>query len=128
MEKQVINIPPIVLEWSDWTPWDNLKIDARHGGGVKVPSGVSGVYEAKYRDSEERLHIGETDNLRQRVKDGLVKGTIPHKAGIEIRDRKEVSKIVVRWAITDRRFVAQAALHEWHKERFGKFPKHTKRT
>jgi long-subunit fatty acid transport protein len=31
-EKEVIKIPLIKLEWSDWSSWDNLKIDARKGG------------------------------------------------------------------------------------------------
>lgn len=55
MEDEVITIPHIRLRWSDWTLWADLKIDARHGRGIRVPSGVSGVYEVKYADTDERL-------------------------------------------------------------------------
>ena len=127
MAKEIINIPPIVLEWSDWIPWDDVKADARNGG-VEVPNGVPGVYEAKCRGSEERLTIGETDDLRRRIKEHLVRGKGRHSSGERIRAQEDISKIVVRWAITDRRAVAQAALHERHVERFGRLPKYVKRT
>jgi len=127
LAKEVINIPPIVLEWSDWIPWDDLKADARYGG-VKVPNGVPGVYEAKYGDSDERLTIGETGDLRRRIKEHLVRGKGRSTSGEGIRAQEDVSKIVVRWVITDRRAVAQAALHERHVERFGRLPKYVKRT
>jgi len=48
MEKEEISIPSIVLQWSNWSAWDDLKVDARYGGGVKVPNGEPGVYEVKY--------------------------------------------------------------------------------
>lgn len=127
MEKQVINIPPVELEWSDWFPWDDLKIDAR-SGGVKVLNRVPGVYEVKYGDNEERLTIGGTNNLRFRIKQGLVKGKTRHSAGKKIRANEDTSKLVVRWAVTSRPRAVEEELHRLYTEKFGKLPKYTKRT
>ena len=126
--EEIINIEPIVLRWSDWVSWDDLKIDARHGGGVRVPNYIPGVYEVKYRDSEERLTIGETSNLRMRIKQGLVKGKTPHSSGYKIRTTEDVSRLVVRWAITDRPKAVEEELHRRYKSKFGKSPKYTERT
>ena len=43
-EKQVIAIPLIELIWSEWIPWDALKLDARTMNGIKVPNETPGVY------------------------------------------------------------------------------------
>jgi len=48
-EKQTISIPSIELEWSEWFLWNDLMKDARKNG-IKIPNGVSGVYEARYQD------------------------------------------------------------------------------
>jgi len=127
MEKEEINIPPIVLEWSEWIPWDNLKIDMRYGCGVRVPT-APGVYEAKYRDDEKRLTIGKASDLRMRIKQGLVKGKVPHSTGERIRAHEDVSRIVVRWAVTNRPAAVEEELHERHRAKFGTLPKHTKHT
>lgn len=76
LERQATKTSPINLEWSQWVFWDALKLDARKGG-IKVPSKKSGVYEARYRGTGERLTIGKASDLRMRVKQGLVKGTPP---------------------------------------------------
>ena len=127
MEKEVIEIPRIELEWSDWTPWDNLKVDAR-GGGIEVPNKVPGVYEARYIDAEERLTIGKASDLRMRIKQGLIKGKILHSAGEKIRDNEDTSRIVVRWSITDRPAAVEEKLHKRHINMFGKLPKYVKHT
>jgi len=127
MEKEEINIPTIVLDWREWIPWDDFKIDVRYGGGVRVPT-EPGVYEVKYRDDENRLHIGKASDLRMRIKQGLVKGTVPHSAGERIRAREDVSRIVVRWAVTDRPAAVEEELHKRHRAKFGKLPKYTQRT
>jgi hypothetical protein len=61
-----------------------LEIDSRGQNGVKVPNGIPGVYEVRYQDSEEFLTIGKTNDLRFRVKQGLVKGKTGHSAGENI--------------------------------------------
>lgn len=128
MERQIIKIPVIELEWSHWVPWDDLKIDARKKGGVRVPNKKPGVYEVKYQDTEERLTIGKASNLRMRIKQGLVKGKAPHSAGKKIRANEDISKIVVRWTITDRPAAVEEDLHMKYKNKFGKLPKYVKHT
>lgn len=128
MERQEISIPPIVLEWSEWVPWDQLKVDARYGGGVKVPNRVAGVYEVKHEDSEERLTIGRASDLRMRIKQGLVKGKARHSAGKRIRANEDVSRMVVRWAITDRPAAVEEELHRAYREKFGGRPRYVEHT
>ena len=130
MEKEKIKIPLITLKWSDWMPWEALKADARRGG-VQVPNKKPGVYEVKYKDekdAQKRLTIGKTSNLRQRIKQGLVKGKTPHAAGAKIRVKEDISKIVVRWAITDRRAAVEEELHRRYLKKFGKLPKYVEHT
>lgn len=130
METQIITIPPIELKWTDWTEWDKFKLDFRRKVGVNVPI-KSGVYEAKYNDTEERLDIGRGSDLRARIKGALVKGTSPHSTGSRIRDKKaevDFSKVVVRWAETDRPAAVEEELHIQYKRKFGKRPEFVKNT
>jgi hypothetical protein len=121
--------PDIVLEWSDWSPWKDIKIPnwgGKGGEGVYIPNKTPGVYEVRYVDSSERLAIGETTNLRFRIRQALVKGKGPHSAGREIRSNEDTSRIVVRWAVTDKHKEVEAALKGMHVMTFGRFPKYTK--
>lgn len=117
-----------MLKWSQWVAWDRLILDARKKGGVRVPSGTPGVYEVKYAGARERLTIGRASNLRMRIKQGLVKGKVPHSAGKKIRDTETVSKLFVRWAVTERRAAAEEELHRRHRRRFGRLPKYVAHT
>lgn len=128
MEIEIIKIPRIKIKWSNWTPWDELKIDARGRSGIKVPNKKPGVYEVKYRDAKERLTIGKTSDLRMRIKQGLVKGKTPHSSGERIRAKENTSGIVVRWSITDRPAAIEEELHKRHLTRFGKLPKYVEHT
>lgn len=87
-----------------------------------------GVYEVRHFDGEERLTIERASNLRMRVKQGLVKGYAPHSEGQRIRGSEEVSRLVVRWAITDRPAAAEEELHKRHVIKFGSLPKHVNHT
>jgi excinuclease UvrABC nuclease subunit len=129
METEAITIPPIVLRWSAWHSWQAIAADARSAGGVAIPH-EPGVYEARYADVNTGvyLHIGKASSLRFRVKQGLVKGGGPHSAGQSIRAAEDVSRIVVRWAVTDRPGAVEEELHRRYRERFGSLPKHTKHT
>lgn len=131
MEIQKISIPLIILEWSDWTTWNHLEIDARGSKGIRIPNGVSGVYEAKnenFINPDERLYIGKATDLRMRIKQGLVKGKVPHPAGEKIRSKEDVSKVSVRWATTGWPSAAEEALHKKYKNDFGKLPKYVDHT
>lgn len=127
MEIETIKIPPIQLRWSAWVSWEDLRDDAR-GGGIKVPNKEPGVYEARYRDAKERLTIGRASDLRMRIRQGLVKGKVPHSTGRKIRENEDTSRIVVRWAVTDRPAAVEEELHKKYRERFSKLPKHVEHT
>lgn len=128
MGEEMINIPPIMLKWSDWVSWDALIIDVRYGGGVRVPNHQPGVYEVKYRDSEESLTIGKASDLRMRIKQGLVKGKAKHSSGSKIRTNEDVSRLAVRWAITNRPAAVEEELHRRYRIKFGELPKYTEHT
>ena len=128
MGEEMINIPPIMLKWSDWVSWDALIPDVRYGGGVRVPNHEPGVYEVRYRDSKECLTIGKASDLRMRIKQGLVKGKTKHSSGFRIRANEEVSKLVVRWSTTDRPAAAEEELHRNYRIKFGELPKYTEHT
>lgn len=128
IEREEITIPSFVLEWSNWWAWDDLKVDARQGDGVKVPNREPGVYEVKYRESEERLTIGKASDLRMRIKQGLVKNKTPHSAGEKIQANEDTSRIVVRWAITSRPAAVEEELHKRYHTRFGELPKYVEHT
>lgn len=128
MEREIIKFPSIELKWSDWISWDELKVDARRDKGIKVPNKQPGVYEVRYRDAEERLTIGKASDLRMRIKQGLVKGKTPHSAGRRIQVNEDISKIIIRWAVTDRPAAVEEELHKRHKDKFGNLPKHVKHT
>ena len=127
-KKEIIEIPKIIFEWSEWHPWNNIKKDARKEYGVKIPNKKPGVYEVKYSCDDKRLTIGKASDLRMRIRQGLVKGKTPHSAGKRIRDNEDTSKIVIRWAIKDRPAAAEEELHRRHKEKFGELPKYVKHT
>ena len=128
MDIRYIEIPPIILDWSDWHAWSKFELDARSDPEGITPPELAGVYEAKFIETDERLTIGKASNLRMRVKQGLVKGKVPHSSGDDIRANESTSRIVIRWAITDRPAAVEEELHRRHIEIFGKLPKYTDRT
>ncbi len=128
MSKQIIKIPKIVLEWSNWAPWHELAKDARTGEGIYVPNGIKGVYEVKRRRSQKRLTIGKAADLRMRIKQGLVKGKSAHSAGKEIRKHENLTNLVVRWAETDKPAAVEEELHRQYCNKYGRMPEYTKHT
>ena len=123
-----IHIEPIVLEWSEWHPWLDVERDARQGG-VVVPNKQPGVYEVRLKGQKERLAIGKSNDLRMRIKQGLVRGSVPHPAGKKIRaDMKHCqlpsSDVSIRWAVTDRPAAVAEELFLRHEGRFGAPPKY----
>lgn len=125
---RVLQIPPIVLEWSEWVPWSELAADTGTGDGIAVPH-VSGVYEAKYQDQDIRLTIGQSSDLHQRVKRQLVQGKGRHSTRDRMKENQvDFARVVVRWAVTDWHVAAEAALHRQHEEKLGCPPVYTLRT
>jgi hypothetical protein len=125
MEREEIVILLIVLDWTDWVAWTDVELDARtYPARDRLPDTL-GVYEAKYRESDERLTIGKAASLRMRVKQGLVKGKVGHRAGEQIRAKEDTTQLVVRWAATERTAAAEEDLHLRYRSRFGRLPKYT---
>jgi len=122
MDRQVLHIADIVLDWTEWFAWNEVKQDARRPGAVSVPA-RPGVYEARLTDEAERLTIGRSSHLRSRVKQGLLKGETV--VGRKVRQNEDVSRILIRWALTDRPAAAEEELHCQHTDEFGRLPKHT---
>ena len=93
---------------------------------MAIPNQVPGVYEVKYadRDGDERLYIGKAADLRMRVRQGLVKGKLPHLGGKNIRDTEHVSRLVVRWAATNRPAAAEEELHQAYRSSSAHSPRH----
>ena len=127
-EAQRLDMRAIELRWSEWHRWEDLEEDDRGGGGVEVPDGSPGVYEAKVEGQEERLTIGRASDLRARVKQGLIRGNRHHPAGEKIRKSEDTAQVRVRWAVTDRPGAAEEELHKQHVREFGRLPKYTGHT
>ena len=127
-DTETIVIPPVTLTWSHWVPWVQLTVDSRSGQGVRVPNKRPGVYEVRHRDAQERLTIGKASDLRMRIKQGLVKGKLPHSSGDAINVNESTSELVVRWAVTERRAAVEEELHFRHVATFGKLPKYVQHT
>ena len=127
METQDIYIPPIHLEWSAWAGWNELMEDAR-SGGIRIPNGKPGVYEARLKHNLERLTIGKASDLRMRIRQGLIKGKTQHSAGKRIRANEDIDNIEIRWAETNRPSAVEEELHKQYLARFGKWPEYTDHT
>ncbi|WP_372365047.1 hypothetical protein [Candidatus Uabimicrobium sp. HlEnr_7] len=122
--KEQLSIPPIELTWSTWHNWNDLKQHLRKSK-IKLPTSP-GVYQVKLKKQKELLAVGKTMNLRSRVKQGLVVGSVSFSLGKKIRKNEKCSELVVRWAETNRISTVEETLHLKYKEDFGKFPKYTK--
>jgi hypothetical protein len=85
-----------------------------------------GVYEVKHRGASELLTIGGTSDLRRRIERELVKGKGPHSTRNRILSHEDISKVVVRWATTDRPAAVEEELHRKYKAKFGRPPKYVK--
>lgn len=129
-EQTILQIGTITLNWSSWVPWPDVLIDNRGGAGVYIPNRKPGVYEVKRADhgDAERLYIGETRDLRLRVRPGLVKGRAKHPAGGQIRGHEDVSRLVVRWAETHRPACAEEQLLRAYRARAGNLPPYNRNT
>lgn len=127
-QKQLIKIGDFTLEWSFWYNWNLIKVDARTKAGIHIPNRQSGVYEVRIKGAKKRLTIGKASNLRHRVRQALVKGKAKHTSGDRIRRHEDVRTLQVRWAETVRPCAAEEELHKLHESKFGKLPKHVKRT
>lgn len=63
-----------------------------------------------------------------RVRQGLVKGKLPHPGGARIRAEQDVARLVVRWARTGRPAAAEEELHRAYTLKFGRLPEYVRNT
>jgi hypothetical protein len=130
IERQVIDALGVTLEWHPWERWHDLLTNAGQGEGVRPPC-KPGVYEVRADGERERLTIGQTSHLRRRIEQGLLREKdkgIPHSAGERIHRHEDLSRILVRWAVTGRHGDVQAELHRDYLLQFGHLPRYTRRT
>ncbi len=127
-EVERLDLGAIELRWCEWHRWEDLVADDRGGRAIAVPQGSPGVYEAKVEGEPELLVIGKAADLWIRVRQGLVRGHTGHVAGAKIRANEDLSRVLVRWAATDRPAAAEEALHRQHERQFGSLPKYTEHT
>jgi excinuclease UvrABC nuclease subunit len=129
MDIRHIVIPPITLDWTEWYAWRRFELDAHPHSERITPPNDSGVYEARFIDAinaDERIYIGKASDLRMRVKQGLVKGKVPHAAGKHIMEKEDTSRIVIRWASTNRPSAVEEELLKKYMNLFRKLPKYVK--
>lgn len=127
--RQVLMIQEITLDWSKWYKWALFLLDARKDKeNAANPPEKPGIYEARIIGVNERLTIGKASNLRRRVKQGLVKGKVPHTSGDKIRKYENLNIVEVRWAETSRPAAAEEELHHRYVKRNAKMPKYTDHT
>ena len=126
MKRMVLRIPPLVLEWVEWTRWTDLQLHTRGEGGVSIPT-EPGVYEVCRKGRTGLLLIGMASNLRHRLKQALVKGKAPYGARKKLMkgERGRFHQVWIRWAITDRPAAAEEELFRRYRRRFGRQPKYS---
>jgi excinuclease UvrABC nuclease subunit len=126
MRNEVVSLPKIKLNWSDWYSVDALKEDERKSK-IKIPN-HSGVYEVR-DEFENILHIGRASNLRHRIRQALVKGKSKHSTRERmLKDKVDFKKLKIRWAKTEYPNAVEEYLHKKHKKIFGVLPKYSKVT
>ena len=118
--KEKVIIPEIVLKWSDYYTFNEIK-------KIKIPK-YPGVYRVKYKD--EIIHIRKASSLRRRVKYEFVNGDgISHSAKKRIlEDKLDLDKIEIQWAETEWQSTVEEYLHKQYKKEYGSLPKYTKIT
>jgi hypothetical protein len=124
---QVFDIPTIMLKWSQWERWDDVAELPEGDEGIHIPTGP-GVYEVLGKGAMGRLVIGKTAHLRERIRQGLVRGTSPHLAGQKVKENHDTADLEIRWASTDCPAAAEEELHKRHIAEHGALPKYTGHT
>ncbi|MBM3472183.1 MAG: hypothetical protein FJX75_02780 [Armatimonadetes bacterium] len=126
--QEVIELPPIILNWSYFWDWDEIANGTDDDEDIDLPPSEPGVYRVIGGREVETLCIGRAANLRQRICSALIAGKAPHTAGCKIRENEDLSTVRIAWAVTNRPAAAEEELHRRHVERNGHWPKYTQRT
>ena len=98
-------------------------------GGVHIPNQIGGVYEARIINSQERLSIARSGDLRWAIREEVVRRS-PHSTsalGRKIRENEDASNVDIRWMVTEHHKLMKECLCRQHIEKFGHMPKYTTR-
>lgn len=113
--------------WSDWYKWTDIELTTlKQNPLVPLPTSP-GVYEVMRTDADnkdERLYIGEGNNLFDRVRQELIKGDASLHKGDKIVAyvNGDKSKLRVRWAVTNFQVELEALLARQYLDQFGTRP------
>ena len=117
---QIIRLPVIELNWSDFTPVGTVK-------NSDLPA-KAGVYEV-INEKSETLHIGRASNLKARVMQAFIKDNSPHSTRERmVKNGVDINKLKIRWAQTDWPNAVEEYLHKEYKRKHSSLPKYTKNT
>jgi excinuclease UvrABC nuclease subunit len=123
-----IHITPIELSWSEWIPWESFLIRAGRDGSIQLPP-EPGVYVVRrkkaIRKRPHAIYIGKAKNLRDRIRQQLVKGG-EHRASREIREYERLCMLEISFAETRfRAAVEEFLLYSYHRKHDG-LPRYNK--
>jgi len=122
---ECLELPPIWLPWSCVEDWTDVIGTGEHSDEILLPPAKPGVYEVKVRGEAEPIYIGKTLNLRRRIMEALIEGSMLHTAGQKMRENENFADLSVRWAVTDRPAAAEEELWRRHVEFWGRPPKYS---
>jgi hypothetical protein len=74
------------------------------------------------------MEFQEFTKLNMRIRQGLIKGKTEHSSGKKIRNSEDVSRVIVRWAETERPSATEEEMHRRYVDKNGKWPKYTDHT
>ncbi len=111
----------VTIEWSPDRPWHSIERQ-----DLPEEPGVYEVYDAASDVDAPALHIGLSKNLRNRIWDMIQNRT--HSTASRIHEQEDISKLLVRWALTDRPKAVEEELHRLHVEFHGSLPTHDLQT
>ena len=84
------------------------------------------VFVATSHVDAPALHIGESTNLRNGIWNMLQNRS--HSTSRRIHKKEDTSKLLVRWAVTDRHKAVEEDLHIGHLKLHGSLPIHDLQT
>jgi hypothetical protein len=122
MEREIIEIPPIELEWQEWKCWDTLK--KKQGNRfIEYSPDDSGVYEVRLGQARTRLTIGRAISLNKRIRKQLFRDK-NHSEGKRINElvKGDTSDLFIRWAVTFRPAAVEEELQKRYWKKFGRAP------
>ena len=124
--KETIKIPEIILNWRELCLFEEIAKNVKEGG-INVPN-KPGVYKV-LDEKNETIQIGRSSNVRNRVKQGFVKGKTSHSTRKRMLNKKvNLQNLKIQWAETEWPNSVEEYLHKEFKKNYKRLPKFTKVT